>query len=249
MKTHHSDSTHASLGDWLAEEPFTLVLSAGFFGFFAHTGVVTALFEAGLKPARVAGASAGALVGGMLAGGMGIAEMRDNLNGLTRREFWDPRLGPGLLRGRKFRKRLVRDLGHQDVADLATPAALVIYDVISKRAYAPGRGELATIIHASCAVPGMFHPVWFRGRPHVDGGVADRPGFSGVMPGERVLYHHLSSRSPWRRKDSPSLEIPDRPNMRHLVIDGLPRVNPFALDRGPLAYQRAYDATKRALTP
>ena len=36
-------------------EPFTLGLSAGFFGFYAHAGLVVALEEAGLRPARVAG--------------------------------------------------------------------------------------------------------------------------------------------------------------------------------------------------
>ncbi|MCY1010611.1 hypothetical protein OV079_34610 [Nannocystis pusilla] len=29
---------YASNREWLAAEPFTLALSAGFFGFFAHTG-------------------------------------------------------------------------------------------------------------------------------------------------------------------------------------------------------------------
>src|SRR5690606_33221631 len=47
--------------DWLAREPFTLALSAGFFGFFAHTGVLLALEHAGLRPRRIVGVSAGAL--------------------------------------------------------------------------------------------------------------------------------------------------------------------------------------------
>ena len=37
-----------TLREWLAEEPFALAMSAGFFGFFAHTGVLLALEEAGL---------------------------------------------------------------------------------------------------------------------------------------------------------------------------------------------------------
>jgi len=36
-------------------------------------------------------------------------------------------------------------------------------------------GDLVRAIHASCAVPFMFQPVWIDGRPHVDGGIADRP--------------------------------------------------------------------------
>ena len=50
--THH---------DWLAAAPYTLALGAGFFGFFAHTGVLRALEESGAaRPRRVVGVSAGA---------------------------------------------------------------------------------------------------------------------------------------------------------------------------------------------
>ena len=49
--------------DDLARDPFTLVLGAGFFGFFAHTGILPALEEAELIPRRVVGVSAGALAG------------------------------------------------------------------------------------------------------------------------------------------------------------------------------------------
>ena len=55
--------------DWLSEEPFTLLSSAGFFGFFAHAGLLAALEQTGLSPRRVAGASAGALAGGLWAAG------------------------------------------------------------------------------------------------------------------------------------------------------------------------------------
>ena len=32
-----------TLREWLRERPFSLALSSGFFGFFAHTGLVTVL--------------------------------------------------------------------------------------------------------------------------------------------------------------------------------------------------------------
>ena len=59
----------SSRAELLRQEPFTLALSAGFFGFFAHTGFLSALEERDVRPHRVVGASAGAgrrsLVGGM----------------------------------------------------------------------------------------------------------------------------------------------------------------------------------------
>src|SRR5690606_7364961 len=86
-----------------AEAPFTLCLSAGFFGFFAHTGVLHALDERKLRPARVVGVSAGSLAGGLYALGMTPAAIESRLLRLQRREFWDPGLPlGGILRGRKF---------------------------------------------------------------------------------------------------------------------------------------------------
>src|SRR5690606_39277568 len=69
----------------------------------------------------------------------------------------------------------------------------------------PTRRSSDLAIHASCAVPGMFHPVRVNGRLMVDGGVTDRAGLSGVPREQRVFYHHVASRSPWRRPGSPAL--------------------------------------------
>ncbi len=78
-----------TLAEQLASEPFELVLSSGFFGFFAHTGVVLALEEAGLKPDLLGGSSAGALVAGLWGAGLSALELRDTLLGLSRQAFWD----------------------------------------------------------------------------------------------------------------------------------------------------------------
>lgn len=87
----------STLFDLLKSEPFELVLSSGFFGFFAHTGVVAALEEAGLVPSRIGGSSAGALIAGLWGAGVPAAQIRSELFGLTRGDFWDadPTLGLG----------------------------------------------------------------------------------------------------------------------------------------------------------
>src|SRR5688572_1254297 len=95
-----------TLREWLREGPFGLGLSSGFFGFFAHAGVMTVLEDAGLLPTRVSGSSAGALVGGIWAAGASAVTIRDELLRLRREDFWDVRLGPGLLAGKLFRTRL-----------------------------------------------------------------------------------------------------------------------------------------------
>src|SRR3954470_8125789 len=96
----------ATLRDYLREGPFALAMSSGFFSFFAHTGFFTVLEDEGLLPARISGSSAGALVGGAWAAGMSARALGRELCALERRDFWDPGVGAGLLRGKLFRERL-----------------------------------------------------------------------------------------------------------------------------------------------
>ena len=63
------------------------------------------------------------------------------------------------------------------------------------------------------------------GRPCANGGVLDRHGLAGEAPGERILSHHLTSRSPWRGAGSAALRIPHRPSLRAVTLEGLPRRN------------------------
>lgn len=235
------------LGDWLRERPFALAMSSGFFGFFAHTGLVSVLEEERLLPTRITGSSAGALVGGAWASGLLPRQLADTLFALRRESFWDPRIGPGLLRGALFRQLLDALLPVRTFAACPVPLAISVFDVVGRRVRVLDRGLLAPAIQASCSVPLMFQPVWIDGRPHVDGGVADRPGLAGMPDAERVLFHHLASRSPWRRRGSPSMEIPSRANMTTVVVDDLPRVGPFRLEEGVRAFDVARTAMQRAL--
>lgn len=233
-----------SLRAWLSGEPFTLSLSAGFFGFFAHAGALSALAEAGLRPARVTGASAGALIGGLFAGGLEPGDMEAELVRLKREDFWDPAPGFGLLRGARFRAHVAGLLSRRTFEAARVPVALSVWDVLSARTRVQDRGDLATAICASCAFPGMFQPVFIEGRPHLDGGIGDRPGHEGLAPGERVLFHHLPSKSPWRARTPLP---PTRDNMMTVATLGLPRLGPFRLKRGREAIERARDAMLRAL--
>ncbi len=237
-----------TLREWLAAEPYTLAMSSGFFGFFAHTGVLQAIEEARLPPAAVSGSSAGALVTGSWAAGVGAEALAEELLALERAHFWDPGFRPlGLLRGELFRAKLRDLLPVHRIDETRVPARISVYDVLGRKTVVRDRGSLPDAIHASCAVPFLFQPVWLEGRPHLDGGLLDRPGLAGVTAGTRVLHHHLSSRSPWRRSTSPALRIPAREDVHALVLDGLPRVSPFDLEAGHRAYERALAATRRAM--
>lgn len=236
-----------TLREWLSEAPFALGLSSGFFGFFAHAGVVSVLEDEGLLPSRIVGSSAGALVGGLWAAGVPAARIRDELLALRRAHFWDPGLGLGLLRGRLFRARLEAILPVRTFEECPRALALSVFDLRARRTEVVRSGPLAPAIHASCAAPILFQPVEIGGRLCADGGVLDRHGLAGLEPGARALYHHLTSRSPWRRRNSPALRIPDRPGLRAVALQGIPRVGPFRLERGPDAMRAAAAGMRAAL--
>jgi NTE family protein len=230
------------LHDWLATEPFALAMSSGFFSFFAHTGMLASLTKHGLAPNLVTGSSAGALVGGAWAAGLPADVLEQRLVALRREDFWDPALGAGLLAGKKF-ERILRDL--LPVAAMAhcrVPVRVSAFDIARRKTAVLHDADLADAIRASCAVPALFHPVWIDRRAYWDGGILDRPGLAGIPAGERVLFHHIASKSPWRTR----LPVPRRAGMVTLVIEGLPRSGPFKLDAGRRALALAREATLRA---
>lgn len=233
-----------TLRDWLAEGPFGLTMSSGFFAFFAHTGFLQALTEAGFSPSRVSGSSAGALVTGAYASGLSPDALAAELLALRREDFWDPGVGAGFLRGELFRARLASMLPVDRVEACAVPAAISVHDVLGRRTRALTTGSIALAIRASCSVPLLFHPVSIEGRTYVDGGVSDRPGLHG-MPEGRVLFHHIASRSPWR--SAGSMAVPTRRGMVTVVMPSLPRSGPFSLDEGRRALALARETLGRAL--
>lgn len=238
-----------TLRGWLAEGPFSLALSSGFFGFFAHAGVVDALVSAGFVPAGLSGSSAGALVSASFAAGLDPAALVRELEALERAHFWDP--GPfyglfqgGYLRGDLFRRKLEAMLPVATFEACPTPVAVSVFDVRARATRVIARGDLASAVVASCAVPGLFRPVAREGRLLLDGGIRDRPGIAGLS-NPRALYHHLASRSPWRTRAE--MRLPRRTGLVSLVLEGLPRCGPDALDRGIVAMRAARERTLRAL--
>ncbi len=223
-------------------------MSSGFFGFFAHTGVMSVLEAEGLQPKRLSGSSAGALVAALWSAGLSTDRMRDELLALERAHFWDPSPGLGVLRGKLFLEKLKTLLPVETFERCRAPVAVSVFDLMGRRTSVINSGAIAPAVVASCAVPLMFHPVWIDRRPYADGGIADRHGLAGMPSGERVLYHHLASRSPWRRPGSPSLALPASPQVTSLVIEQMPRVNPFALQKGRLAFEHAARAARAALS-
>ena len=238
---------------WLEEKPFTLFLSAGFFGFYAHTGLLIAFEEYDLRPQRVVGASAGSLAGGLWAAGLKAEKIRARLENLQLQDFWDLNripFYPGLLRGRKF-SRLLRDMlyvtGVQRVEDCPLPFAALTYDVFSRRSVVQENGSLEEVIRASCALPLMFGPVKVGRRWMLDGGIGDRAGSLAKSAGERTCTHYLLHRSPWPASEETPPSSLTGSDGKIIILPNLPSVSPFHLMRGVDAIEMAYRGVKEWL--
>ncbi len=162
-----------------------VVLGSSFLGVYAHAGFLNAMDEAGFVPARVAGASAGALAGALYASGLRGGELRDaaldrRLRGSFVDAGWVWRLpglvstlwASGLFSGAKTVAHLKTVLGDADVADLAVPLDIAVTDADASVPEIRREGPLAELVMASCAVPILFSNQRVGGKCYLDGGIA-----------------------------------------------------------------------------
>ena len=155
-----------------------LALSGGAARGIAHVGVLRALEEHEIPVDAIAGASAGALVGGAYAAGLTI----DELEKLAREFRWRrmarfsfSRLG--LQSNARMEKFLGARLPVTRFEDLKLPFIAMATDLRSGTAVAMRDGDIAFAIRASTCLPALYVPVRDpRGRLLVDGGlVANLP--------------------------------------------------------------------------
>jgi len=152
-----------------------LALGGGAVRGAAHLGVLAVLEEAGIRPAVVAGTSAGALVGAGVAAGLCSAEMLKsfeaaNWRGVAR-PAWRSKLS--MLDPYPLGDLMERVTGASDFADLELPFAAVACDVITGTRVVLTEGPLREALLASSAIPALFEPVQRGEQLLVDGGLVD----------------------------------------------------------------------------
>lgn len=234
-----------NLESWLSEGPYTLALSSSFFGFYSHCAVVTVLYERGFKPQKITGTSAGALVGGALASGMAPDHFRDVIFAKTFKDYWDPKLGFGIIAGKKFLK-IMEDHFVPTFDKAHVPLEVGVLDIITMKTLFMNSGSLPQAVFASCAVPGMFHPVKIGKRYYYDGGVFNKAGINYEKSEERILNVFLESNGItgiYERKTSFS-KLKDQ--HRVLRFPQTLNVNFRALETGVQAYHDTYARTQKA---
>jgi len=162
--------------------------SGGGRGVYAHTGFLMAMENLGLTVSAVAGCSAGALVGGMVASGTPLTRWVDVLSKVKKDEFWRPMFLPSFFwRMVKNKGRGIsglsdtaagqdfcrRNLEAQTFEDCVYPFYALAIDLDGGEKIIFSKGELAPRIMASAAIPILYQPIKIDGMYCCDGAVVD----------------------------------------------------------------------------
>jgi NTE family protein len=151
-----------------------LALGGGAARGFAHVGVIQVLEEAGIKPDLVTGTSAGSLVAALYASGRNGAQLQRVAETMDEATFTDwtlPLFNRGMLRGGALARYVHQQVGGRTIEDLPLPLGILATDLQNGQGVLFERGDIATAVRASSAVPGLFEPVRITGREYVDGGL------------------------------------------------------------------------------
>jgi NTE family protein len=175
-----------------------LVLGGGAARGFAHIGVIQALEEAGIRPDLVVGTSAGSVVAALYASGKNGSALQKVAESMDEASFSDWRLPifkPGMLKGEALARFVSNQVQGRQIQELPMPLGVVATDLHSGLGILFQRGDIATAVRASSAIPAVFLPVSVAGRDYVDGGlVSPVPvGYARQMGAELVIAVDISS--------------------------------------------------------
>lgn len=225
-----------SLESWLSEGPFTLALCSHFFGFYSHTALWSELYESpSFQPAKVSGISAGALVGGALASGLSPSDFKKILLSKEKSDYWDPKIGFGLLAGKKLLSILQSHFA-TDFSQAKIPLEVGVVELPLLKMKFLSSGRLPESVLASCAVPLLFQPVRLDTKWYYDGGVLQKSGISPADKNQRVLNIYLDRKTHFLDKKLYKDRFLWRPQHRILYMPRTPRVNPLNLKSGLTAF-------------
>ena len=154
----------------------SLVLGSGGARGLAHIGVIEYLEENGYAIRSVAGASMGALVGGIWAAGH-LAEYVAWVRALTRFDVF--RLldfsfsWSGLIKGERIIELMRELVGDRQIETLPVAFTAVATDLDTGKEIWLNQGNLFDAIRASIAIPTFFTPYHYLERRLVDGGLVN----------------------------------------------------------------------------
>lgn len=183
----------------------SLVLGSGGARGLAHIGIIREFEDSGYTIGSIAGASAGALVGGIHAAGK-LDDFTDWISAVSKADIvnlldiaWEKN---GLVKGDKVIQTLKELVGDQQIEDLPIPFTAVATDIKRQKEVWLNTGSLFDAIRASISLPFFFTPVSTEGALLIDGGVLNpvpiAPAFNDDT--DRIVAVNLSG---------PPVEDPD----------------------------------------
>jgi len=178
---------HGPSLDSLPELDTVLVLGGGAMRGMAHIGVLRALDDLGISVDAIVGTSIGSLIGALYASSMSPSEMGEVLPSLAKDDYFRLNFAkflsrgiraPSMYSGETFRKSLERLIPSRNFDELNLP---FFCNSVCLETGGPvffgTRGfrdiPLIQAIYGSCALPGVFEPLSWKGRHFMDGGITD----------------------------------------------------------------------------
>lgn len=166
-------SSH-SISD-LKNKKIGLTLSGGLVLGAAHIGVLKAMEEFDIRPAKIVGISVGAIIGALYCSGLSIKKIEEIAINLS---WWDLATvsitKTGLLSNKKMGDLILKNTSIDTFDALKYPLVVVATDAETGKYVLIDQGNLPEAVRASTALPGIFQPVEIDGRVLIDGGLSTK---------------------------------------------------------------------------
>ncbi|MFT3747729.1 MAG: patatin-like phospholipase family protein [Agriterribacter sp.] len=150
-----------------------ITLSGGGFRGIAHLGILKYMFEQGIKPDMISGASVGSLIGAFIAQGYmpdEILQFSKKEKLFTYSDFFTSR--GGLFSTIVFEKLIKKYIPHDSFEKLKIPLFVSVTDITHAESIIFAEGSLSFAVKSSCCFPLVFQPVFYKDNTYLcDGGL------------------------------------------------------------------------------
>ncbi|MEW5806596.1 MAG: patatin-like phospholipase family protein [Acidobacteriota bacterium] len=153
-----------------------LVLGGGAARGFAHIGVIRVLEQEKIPIQMIVGTSIGSLIGAIYADCQNSFELEWMTHDVKEDDFfdfsvWNSLMGP--FEGDKIEEFIQKSVKAKRIEELKIHYAAIATDLHRGKKVILKSGPVATAVRASCAIPGLFHPVQIGNQLLSDGGIVD----------------------------------------------------------------------------
>lgn len=231
-----------------------LVLSSGGVrGVYAHTGFLLSLHEMGIKVEAISGCSAGAVVGGIFASGTPIQAWANALATIKPNQFWKPawfhlirsflfrqgRGWTGLSSTESAKEFCLEQLTVNTFEKCRIPFRSLAINIITGKKTIFSKGELASSMVASAAIPLLYQPVEIENEFYSDGALLDLAPTEAIcchFDLDILIIHHVAQRSYGENK---FIQLLKRPwTMVEIINRLMYRQRPWYLSDEPVTLHR-----------